>query len=202
MIKWAAEEVGKSKRVILPRQAENQLPNPKGDVQLTSAEQQRVDEHKWIEIEKTRKTNRNNLVSEEPAPVQCSNEYDALKDATISSDTQEESDTEVKERLPLSQEVNQVATPKKRQHKKANRNARRLQKKMERLKLSAEEENFFTECIERAEEERTQEALQDNQNIWRRAEEQHTQRPNIKPSISRAPAEKLAIEHETSLEAL
>ena len=54
---------------------------------------------------------------------------------------------------------------------------------MERLKLSAEEDKFFTECIERAEEERTQAALQDDQNIWKRAEEQRTQRPNIKPSI-------------------
>ena len=54
---------------------------------------------------------------------------------------------------------------------------------MKRLKLSAEEEFFFTECIERAEEEQTQDALQDNHNIWRKAEEQHTQRPNTKPSI-------------------
>ena len=76
-----------------------------------------------------------------------------------------------------------MATPKPRQHKKASRRARRLQKKMKRLKLSAEEEKNFTECIERAEEERTQDALQDNHNIWRKAEEQHTQRPNTKPSI-------------------
>ena len=72
VIKWAAKELGESKEAILSRQADNQLPNPKDDVQLTSAEQQRVNEHKWIEIKKNRKTNTNKLVSEEPTPVQCS----------------------------------------------------------------------------------------------------------------------------------
>ena len=46
VIEWAEKEVGKSKEAILPRQANNQLPNPTNDVQLTSAEQQQVDEHK------------------------------------------------------------------------------------------------------------------------------------------------------------
>ena len=111
VIKWAAEEVRKSKGAILPRQAENQLPNPNSDVKLTSAEQQRVDEHKWIKIKKTQKTNRNNLVSEKLAPVQCSNDFEALKDATIYSDTQDESDSELKKQLPLSQEDNQWQHP-------------------------------------------------------------------------------------------
>ena len=111
VIKWAAEEVRKSKGAILPRQAENQLPNPNSNVKLTSAEQQRVDEHKWIKIKKTQKTNRNNLVSEKPAPVQCSNDFEALKDATIYSDTQDESDSELKKQLPLSQEDNQWQHP-------------------------------------------------------------------------------------------
>ena len=162
VIKWAAKEVGKSKE-----QAKNQ-PNPNNDVQLTNAEQQRVNEHKWIEIKKTRKTNRNNLVSEEPAPVHCSNEYEALKNVTINSDPQEEignketDETEPKN-LPLNRGTDEVGPKSTRKNKKA----RRLQKKMERLQLNAEEEAFFTSCIEQAEDERTAAAQQDAHNVWR-----------------------------------
>ena len=97
VIKWAAKEVGKSKE-----QAKNQLPNPKGDVQLTSAEQQQVDEHKWIGVKKTRKTNTNKQVSEEPTPVQCSNEYEALKDVTTNSTPQEDCGNNKRELLQFS----------------------------------------------------------------------------------------------------
>ena len=55
---------------------------------------------------------------------------------------------------------------------------------MERLQLNADEEAFFTECIARAEDERTETAQKDEQNIWRRAEEQHVQRPKAKPSLT------------------
>ena len=108
VIKWAEKEVGKSKEAILLRQANNQLPNPKDDAQLTSAEQRRVNEHKWIKVKKTRKTNRNNLVSEEPAPVQCSNEYEVLKDVTRNSTPQEECGNNEREFLQFSKVTDEV----------------------------------------------------------------------------------------------
>ena len=114
-------------------------------------------------------------MSVKPSPVQCSNGYEALADATIKSPPQEQSDNEECERLPLSKENNRVETPKTRRNKKARRNARRLQKKMERLQLNADEDAFFTNCIEQAEDERTETAQQDQNNIWRQAEEQHAQ---------------------------
>ena len=65
------------------RRAMKKYQNDESTIQLTSAEQQRVDEHRWIEVKGNRKTNK--LVSEEPSPVQCSNEYEALADTTIHS---------------------------------------------------------------------------------------------------------------------
>lgn len=46
---------------------------------------------------------------------------------------------------------------------------------MKCLQLSANEEAFFTSCIEQVEDERTQAAKQDDNSIWRRAEEDHAQ---------------------------
>ena len=144
----------------------------------------RVNEHKWIEVKKTRKTNRNNLVSEEPAPVQCSNEYEALKNVTINSDPQEEfGNKETDEVEPKNLKLNRETDEMEPKSTMKNKKARRLQQKMERLQLNAAEEAFFTSCIEEAEEEQTAAALQDVQNIWRRAEEQHTQHPTIKLNI-------------------
>ena len=77
-----------------------------------------------------------------------------------------------------------MVAPTGKQTKSATRKTRRLQKRMKRLQLSADEEAFFTECIAQAEDERTEAAQQDKHNIWRLAEEQHVQRPKAKPSLT------------------
>ena len=133
-------------------------------------------ENDWIEVKKTRKTNK--VASKEVSSVQCSNEFEALKDATISLPCQEESDNDENNELKLEKEEKEEPTKRKKDKK-----TRRLEKRMKRLQLSADEEAFFTNCIERAEDERTEAAKQDDDSIWRRAEEEHAQQPKVKPSI-------------------
>ena len=65
------------------RRAMTKSPNAKNTLELTSAEQQRVDEDRWIEVTKGRKTSK--CVPVETDPVRCSNGYEALADATIKS---------------------------------------------------------------------------------------------------------------------
>ena len=59
---------------------------------MKASEGEAKNENNWIEVKKTRKTNK--LASEEVSSVQCSNEFEALKDATISLPCQEESDND------------------------------------------------------------------------------------------------------------
>ena len=67
-------------------------------------------ENDWIEVKKTRKMNK--LASETVSSVQCSNEFEALKDATISLPCQEESDNDENNELKLEKEEKEE--PKKR----------------------------------------------------------------------------------------
>ena len=95
-----------------------------------------------------------------------------------------------------------MATPKPRQHKKASGRARRLQKKMKRLKLSAEEEKIFTEFIKRA---AKKNKLKTHCKITTTFGEKQKNSIHNDPTpnrASKAPAEKLAIEHKTSLKVL
>ena len=165
------------------RKAMKKFHSADSTLQLTKAEQQRVNEDKWIKVTKSRKTT--TLVPAEASPVQCSNGYEALADATIKSPPLQQSDTDEKASVPINKEKIQVVapTPTGKQTTSTTRKARRLQKKMKRLQLSADEEAFFTECIAQAEDKRTEAAQQDKQNIWRRAEEQRVQRPKVKPSL-------------------
>ena len=73
----------------------------------------------------------------------------------------QQSNTDEKAPVLLREETSQMATPKVKRDKKASRSARRLQKKMKHLQLNADEEAFFTECIARAEDERTEAAQKD-----------------------------------------
>ena len=150
-------------------------------LQLTKAEHQRVNKNKWIKVTKSQKTS--NLVTADASPVQCSNGYEALAEATIKSPPLQQSDTDERAPEPVKEENSQVVAPTGKQTKSATRKTQRLQKRMKRLQLSADEEAFFTECIAQAEDERTEAAQQDKQNIWRQAEEQHVQRPKAKPSL-------------------
>ena len=151
-------------------------------LQLTNDEQQRVKEDKWIEVTKSQKTSK--LATVEAPPVQCSNGYEALANATIKLPPLQQSDTNEKASVPITEEKIQVAAPTGKKTTSTTRKARRLQKKMKRLQLSADEEAFFTECIAKAEDERTEAAQQDEHNIWRLAEEQHVQQPKAKPSLT------------------
>ena len=150
-------------------------------LQLTKAEQQRVNKNKWIKVTKSRKTSK--CVTVEASPVQCSNGYEALAEATIKLPPLQQSDNEERAPAPINEERLQVSATTGTKNKAASRKARRLQKKMKRLQLNADEEAFFTECITQAEDERTEAAQQDEQNIWRQAEEQHVQQPKVKPSL-------------------
>ena len=65
------------------RRAMKKHQSAESTLQLTISEQQQVDEDKWIEVTKSRKISK--LVSIEASPVQCSNRYEALAEATIKS---------------------------------------------------------------------------------------------------------------------
>ena len=90
-----------------------------------------------------------------------------MKDVTTNSTPQEECGNNKRELLQFSKVTDEVEPKSTRKNKKA----RRIQKKMERLQLSAAEEAFFTSCIEQAEDERTAAAQQDAHNVWRQSEE-------------------------------
>ena len=150
-------------------------------LQLTKAEHQRVNENKWIKVTKSRKTSK--FVTVEASPVQCSNGYEALADATIKSPPLQQSDTDERAPEPVIKEKIQVTAPTRDEQIKTKR-GRRLQARMKRLQLSEDEEAFLTSCIEQAEDKRTESAKQDATNIWRKAEENHVHQQLTKPSIT------------------
>ena len=80
------------------RRAMNKYQKAERTIKLTSADRQRVNENKWIEVTKSRKTS--NLVTVEAPPVQCSNGYEALAEATIKSPPQQQSDNDERGPLP------------------------------------------------------------------------------------------------------
>ena len=91
------------------RKAMKKFHSADSTLQLTKAEQQRVNEDKWIKVTKSRKTT--TLVPAEASPVQCSNGYEALADATIKSPPLQQSDTDERAPEPVIKEKIQVTAP-------------------------------------------------------------------------------------------
>ena len=95
-----------------------------------------MNKDKWIKVTKSRKTSK--LVTVEASPVQCSNGYEALAEATIKLPPQQQSDNDERGPMPLIENKLEMAEPKRKQTKSTTRKTRRLQKKMKRLQLNAD----------------------------------------------------------------
>ena len=211
VMRWAEKEVGKSKEAILSRQADNQLPNPTNDVELMSAEQKRAEEHKWIEecglvlskeerrrIEefkwkKARKCKHSNqlLANEAKIPIECSNSYELLEDHAEDLSSPEEEPSTRNEHTSNNLIMLTAA------QKKTNKKKRRLQRKMKRLKLSVEKE-FFSQNAPKWQKKNKLKKHYKTTKTFGEGQKSSIRNAPTSNQVSRAPAEKLAIEHETS----
>ena len=151
---------------------------------MTDDERRRIEEYIWTEVRKHRHNKPLKSLTRERIPIECTNSFQALTDTSTTLPPPEEepqqTDTRTHDAL-TSQQTTQE--PHSRADNIKTKKGQRLQLKIKRLQLSKAEEAFLISCIEKAEEERTDSAKQDKQNVWRAAEENHTLHQLTKPSI-------------------
>ena len=116
---------------------------------LSKEERRRIEEFNWKKVGKCKHSNQLLLANKAKIPIECSNSYELLEDHAEDLSPPEEEPSTRNEHTSNNLIMLTAA------QKKTNKNKRCLLREMKRLKLSVEKEDFFTECIEMAKEERT-----------------------------------------------